>query len=48
MVDALAATQPLQELRLRGPPAKSAFGADGKPTKALEGFCKKNGAPPFP
>lgn len=30
-------------LQVRGPPAKQAFGADGKPTKALEGFCRKNG-----
>lgn len=29
-------------LQVRGPPAKSAFAADGSPTKALEGFCKKN------
>ena len=28
---------------MRGPPASSAFGKDGKtPTKALEGFCRKN------
>lgn len=30
-------------VQLRGPPAKQAFAADGTPTKALEGFCKKNG-----
>lgn len=29
-------------LQMRGPPAKQAFAADGAPTKALEGFCKKN------
>lgn len=29
--------------QVRGPPAKASFGADGSPTKALEGFCKKNG-----
>lgn len=28
---------------MRGPPASAAFSADGKPTKALEGFCRKNG-----
>ena len=30
---------------MRGPPTKAAFSADG-PTKALEGFCKKNGVSP--
>jgi glycyl-tRNA synthetase len=30
--------------QVRGPPAKAAFDAAGKPTKALEGFCRKNGA----
>lgn len=29
--------------RVRGPPARVAYGEDGKPTKALEGFCRKNG-----
>lgn len=43
LVSGLAERQEAQESRLRGPPAKAAFGADGKPTKALEGFCKKNG-----
>ncbi len=33
-------------MQVRGPPAKSAFGADGQPTKALEGFCRKNGVDP--
>src|SRR5476651_1722611 len=28
---------------LQGPPLKAAFGADGKPTKAAEGFAKKAG-----
>ncbi|MBS2023085.1 MAG: glycine--tRNA ligase subunit beta [Deltaproteobacteria bacterium] len=28
---------------LQGPPAKAAFGPDGKPTKAAEGFAKKAG-----
>lgn len=31
---------------MRGPPTKAAFGTDGSPTKALEGFCKKNGVSP--
>lgn len=30
-------------LQVRGPPAKAAFDASGAPTKALEGFCRKNG-----
>ncbi len=42
-MDSLATTQPLEELRVRGPPAKTAY-KDGQATKALEGFCKKNGA----
>jgi glycyl-tRNA synthetase len=28
---------------VRGPPAKAAYDASGKPTKALEGFCRKAG-----
>ncbi|GBF89751.1 hypothetical protein Rsub_02921 [Raphidocelis subcapitata] len=46
VVEGLAARQEAREARLRGPPAKAAFDAAGKPTKALEGFCKKNGASP--
>ena len=29
---------------VKGPPAKAAYDGEGKPTKALEGFLKKNGA----
>src|SRR5207237_1631560 len=29
---------------VKGPPKKAAYDADGKPTKALEGFLKKNNA----
>lgn len=43
VVEGLAARQTSEEAKVRGPPAKQAFGADGKPTKALEGFCRKNG-----
>ncbi|GLC37301.1 hypothetical protein PLESTB_001138600 [Pleodorina starrii] len=43
VVEALAARQASEEAKVRGPPAKQAFGADGSPTKALEGFCRKNG-----
>ena len=32
--------------RVRGPPAKAAYGPDGTPTKALLGFCAKNGLNP--
>lgn len=46
LVSDLAAKQPDMEERLRGPPAKAAYTADGAPTKALEGFCKKNGVTP--
>lgn len=40
LVSDLAARQPAQESKVRGPPAKTAFGPDGSPTKALLGFCK--------
>ena len=43
-VEALATRQPDREERTRGPPAKAAFDAEGAPTKAILGFCKKNGA----
>jgi len=35
--------QERQELELTGPPARIAFDADGKPTKAAEGFARTNG-----
>lgn len=35
-----------REEEVKGPPSKIAYGADGKPTKALEGFLKKNAAKP--
>ena len=43
LVESLAARQPDTEEKVRGPPSSSAFDAEGKPTKALEGFCKKSG-----
>ncbi|KAF5842959.1 glycyl-tRNA synthetase alpha subunit-domain-containing protein [Dunaliella salina] len=46
IVDGLATEQTTQESEVRGPPTKAAFAADGSPTKALEGFCKKNGVAP--
>lgn len=39
----VAETQQRQELELTGPPARIAFDADGKPTKAAEGFARTNG-----
>ena len=40
---ALVPAQKDREERLRGPPAKAAFDPEGNPTRAAEGFCKKNG-----
>eukprot|EP00955_Chlamydomonas_euryale_P119004 366569-Chlamydomonas_euryale.AAC.41 len=42
LVSGLEPRQEASSGRLRGPPAKAAF-KDGAPTKALEGFCRKNG-----
>jgi glycyl-tRNA synthetase beta chain len=39
----VAKQQQRQELELTGPPARIAFDADGKPTKAAEGFARTNG-----
>ncbi|HYI13734.1 MAG TPA: glycine--tRNA ligase subunit beta [Thermoanaerobaculia bacterium] len=33
-----------RELEVKGPPKKTAYGADGNPTPALQGFLKKQGA----
>ncbi len=41
LVEGLVTTQPEREEELMGPPVRAAF-ADGKPTKALEGFCRTN------
>ncbi|CAI5474294.1 unnamed protein product, partial [Closterium sp. Yama58-4] len=41
-VAGLAAWQQCEQREVRGPPANKAFDKDGKPTKALEGFCKRN------
>ncbi|MCW5940183.1 MAG: glycine--tRNA ligase subunit beta [Fimbriimonadaceae bacterium] len=43
-VDGLPARQPDQEKVSRGPAVKAAFDPEGKPTKALEGFCRGQGA----
>jgi len=39
----VARQQQRQELEITGPPARIAFDADGKPTKAAEGFARTNG-----
>ncbi|MEA3362054.1 MAG: glycine--tRNA ligase subunit beta [Thermodesulfobacteriota bacterium] len=39
----VAKQQQRQELELTGPPARIAFDAEGKPTKAAEGFARTNG-----
>lgn len=42
MVEALDEQTPQKEVVVWGPPAKVAFDADGKPTKAAEAFARKN------
>jgi len=42
LMDGLPEQQPDREEEVKGPPAKAAF-KDGKPTKAAEGFAKKQG-----
>ena len=39
----VARLQQRQELEISGPPARIAYDADGKPTKAAEGFARTNG-----
>eukprot|EP00793_Prasinoderma_coloniale_P004730 PRCOL_00000491-RA len=46
VVEGLASTQADESRTMRGPPVKAAFDADGNPTKAAEGFCRKNGVSP--
>jgi len=43
VVDDLAPRQPDRTLVIKGPPADRAFDADGKPTKAGEGFARGKG-----
>lgn len=43
LVSGLAESTPKKESLMFGPPAKIAFDAEGKPTKAAEAFAKKNG-----
>jgi len=43
VVEDLAHRTEDKEERKRGPPTKACYDAEGNPTKALEGFCRKNG-----
>lgn len=45
MAKQMAAMQPDREETVRGPAANIAFDAEGKPSKAAEGFAKKNKVP---
>lgn len=44
MIENMAAFQKEREELLQGPPLSIAYDGDGKPTKALRGFCQTNGA----
>ncbi len=43
LAEKLALRQPDEEFIAKGPPASRAFDADGKPTKAAEGFARSRG-----
>ena len=43
VVEEVAPRQPDRELVIKGPPANRAYDADGKPTRAAEGFAKSKG-----
>ena len=43
LVEGLAPNQRADEVIVRGPPVRAAFDADGKPTKAAEGFARGQG-----
>jgi glycyl-tRNA synthetase len=45
LVHGLAPRQPARTTEVQGPPAKVAFGADGSPTRAAEGFARRQGVP---
>src|SRR5690606_25271342 len=45
-VGALAARQPEQEIRRRGPPVGAAFDASGRPTRAASAFAESCGTTP--
>nr|XP_025882224.1 glycine--tRNA ligase, chloroplastic/mitochondrial 2 isoform X4 [Oryza sativa Japonica Group] len=42
VVENLNMKQMEEEIELRGPPVAKAFDQEGRPTKAAEGFCRKN------
>ncbi len=43
LIDRISVRQPDREVEIKGPPVSVAFDADGKPTKAGEGFARKAG-----
>jgi glycyl-tRNA synthetase len=45
LVYGLAPRQPDRTMKVQGPPAKVAFDADDQPTRAAEGFARKQGVP---
>ncbi|XP_044962316.1 glycine--tRNA ligase, chloroplastic/mitochondrial 2 isoform X2 [Hordeum vulgare subsp. vulgare] len=45
VVENLSMKQMEEEVELRGPPVSKAFDQEGKPSKAAEGFCRKNNVP---
>ena len=45
-IESVQGRQPDRDETLLGPPAKVAFDAEGKPTRALQGFAKKQGLNP--
>jgi glycyl-tRNA synthetase len=45
LVTGLAPRQPDRTVEVSGPPAKVAFDADGNPTRAAQGFARKQGVP---
>jgi glycyl-tRNA synthetase len=45
LVSGLEARQPDHTLEVQGPPAKVAFDSEGNPTRAAEGFARKQGVP---
>ncbi|HSR31798.1 MAG TPA: glycine--tRNA ligase subunit beta, partial [Anaerolineae bacterium] len=45
LVHGLSPRQPDQTMEVQGPPARVAYDADGNPTRAAEGFARKQGVP---
>ncbi len=44
-VEGMASRQPDEERIVKGPPARIAFDAEGKPTRAAQGFARSQGVP---